>query len=152
MYLHQIKIAGMVGQPPVIRTVKNNMQLATFSVAILERRGVYPNITRETIWYKIVVFGNDALAVTSDIGKGDNVLIEGKPQLNTYVDKEGVNKAEITITANKVYKVQDIRYREPKPVQAAPQPAPAPPQPLPASNYVEPQITLPDDDLDTLPF
>lgn len=156
MYKNEMTIAGFVGQPPVIKTVKNNMQLCSLSIAVIEKKGIYPNQTKETIWYKVTVFGNDAIAATSMIAKGDNVMVVGKPSVNSYLNKAGESIVELNLTANKIYKIEDIKYKAPaapvsapQATQPAPQPAPQPSRPVytPQPEPELPPMPEPDDDL-----
>ena len=111
---HSITLCGRVGAEPESRTVKNNLLMVSFSMAI-DIKGA---AGKTTIWPKITVFGKTAEIVSQYVHKGSVVLVEGRlsPDATTggpkvYQGKDGVFKASYDIVAEKVQLVQ----REEKP-------------------------------------
>lgn len=137
MYRNEWTIAGFLGNNPIARTPKG-YNIAEMSVAVSIRNPKTGD--QSTTWYKVSFFGPDSLVAVSSLKKGDNVLVVGKPKVNTYTNKDGQEVSELVMEARRVTKVRDIRAKKAQPAQ--PEPAPEPTFEPPS-----PDLTQNDDDL-----
>lgn len=93
---NKVQLIGHLGNAPDVRTTESGKKLARFSVATNES---YTNAQgqkiKETQWHNLVAWGKLAEIVEKYLGKGSEVVIEGKLVNRNYTDKEG-NKKYIT--------------------------------------------------------
>lgn len=93
---NKVQLIGNLGNAPDVRTTESGKKLARFSVATNES---YTNAQgqkiKETQWHNLVAWGKLAEIVEKYLGKGSEVVIEGKLVNRNYTDKEG-NKKYIT--------------------------------------------------------
>ena len=93
---NKVQLIGNLGNAPDVRTTESGKKLARFSVATKES---YTNAQgqkiKETQWHNLVAWGKLAEIVEKYLGKGSEVVIEGKLVNRNYTDKEG-NKKYIT--------------------------------------------------------
>lgn len=115
MYKRKDELAGYVGQTPVLHQTGNGTQFTILSVCVKQRKGIAKDAPIEDTWYKISVWGNNAIAVVNNITKGDNVFVEGKWKLNEGRDQNGNATVDMILNANKIYKIQELKYASPKP-------------------------------------
>lgn len=141
MYKNEWTIAGHLGHDPISRQYSNGTKtLAEMSVAVKSK--MFGSEEYNTNWYKVTLFGDDALVAIKSLKKGDNVLITGKPDVNSYTNKNNEQVNDLVMIAKKVVKVKEIRYK--KPANPEPRPEPKP----------EPKLEMNDsfEDDDDLPF
>ena len=79
------KIYGNLGRDPVLRTTKEGVKVANFSVG--ENKG--EGEERTTTWHSVSLFGKEAEKVAEKLKKGQFVRIEGKVTHDTN-EKDGV--------------------------------------------------------------
>ena len=93
---NKVQLIGHLGNAPDVRTTESGKKLARFSVATNES---YTNAQgqkiKETQWHNLVAWGKLAEIVEKYLGKGSEVVIEGKLVNRNYTDQEG-NKKYIT--------------------------------------------------------
>ncbi len=96
MSLAKIIVSGKVTKNPEKRFTQNNLPITTFVMDI--------NPADETL---VRVTGLGALAenIENSIKAGDNVLIEGKPQIDVAQDTNGKDKRFVEIQASSVEKI-----------------------------------------------
>jgi single-strand DNA-binding protein len=152
MYINKAELAGLLGQDPVLRQAPNGgTQFVILNVCVKSRKGMPPGqVTWEDTWYKVAVWGNDAIVATNELKKGDNVYFEGKWKARIATDAQGQQVAEMTLNATVIRRIVDIKYKAQKAAPApVPTPAPAPrpvPQPQPQAEYI-PDTNMDDEDL-----
>jgi single-strand DNA-binding protein len=101
--LNQIVIQGNVGNDPEFKTVKDNLSLATFSLAHTPRsqkNGRWED--GETMWLRVTQFGEKAEALKNAIQKGNSVIITGSLKQVSYKSKDGQEKQGLEINATSV--------------------------------------------------
>lgn len=95
-------IMGRLGADPESRKVKGGI-VATMSIATSEKHtGRDRNQHETTEWHRVVVFGKFAEACMKYLGKGSQVLVEGKIQTRSWEDDRGVKKYVTEINASRV--------------------------------------------------
>ncbi|MBZ0280748.1 MAG: single-stranded DNA-binding protein [Anaerolineae bacterium] len=91
-------IVGNLGDTPELREA-NGQPVATFSVAVNNRRGEKQTVT----WYRVTAWNGLAETVVKYLEKGRRVLVEGSNlRASAYVDRDGQPRASLELTANRV--------------------------------------------------
>ena len=89
----EIRVRGRLGNDPELKTVgADNLSLASFSLAHTPRSN----------WYLVIKFGASAEAIAQTLKKGDEVIVIGSLKLNTYTDKNGIEKSQMEISASEI--------------------------------------------------
>ena len=107
---HTIIIVGNLGKDPEMRFTPNGQAVTGFNVATNRQ---YTNNTgqsvKETVWFKVSVWGKQAETCNQYLRKGSKVLIEGRlvPDQNTggpriYSRQDGTSGAMFEVSANTV--------------------------------------------------
>lgn len=99
--LNKIQIIGHLGRDPEMRYTPGGNAVTSFSVAVSRRWNDRDGGQREeTIWFRVSAWDKLAEICNQYLTKGKQVYIEGRvrpPQ--TYVDRDGVTRANLEITA-----------------------------------------------------
>ena len=93
----KITLLGNVGRAPEIKTSKAGKTYCAFSVAVNEGYGE----KKTTTWYNVSVWGEAAPTASKILGKGSSVYIEGRPTYKPYAGKDGTQKVEISVSADR---------------------------------------------------
>ena len=100
---NKVQLIGNLGNAPDIRTTENGKKWARFSMATNETyRNAKGEKVTETQWHNLVAWGKVAEIVEKYIGKGREVVIEGKLVNRSYTDKDGVKKYITEIQVNEL--------------------------------------------------
>lgn len=94
--MNVIHIAGHLGADPETRFTPSGQKVTNFRLATNIRRGGKD----ETIWYKIVVWGDRFDKMMAYLKKGTGIIVigeMGKPEI--YTDREGRPQISLEITA-----------------------------------------------------
>ena len=105
-----ILIAGNVGRDPEMRYTPSGQPVTSFSVATNRQYNDASGQTvKETVWFRVTVWGKTAETCNQYVKKGSKVLVEGRltpdpasggPKV--WTDKDGTAKASFEVTANNV--------------------------------------------------
>lgn len=98
MYLQQSIVLGRATKDAEVLESKGGKKYAKFSVAVNEYLG--KDKEEKTTFYDALVF-NKTSENADLIKKGDLVLLEGRPDVDPYISKEGEAKASLLIYAEK---------------------------------------------------
>ena len=99
-----IQIKGNVGTDPEIKFSKANKAWASFSLAYTPRTKQGETwIDGDTMWFRVVQFGEKAEQLVDLVSKGDKVFVVGSWKQSTYTNKEGVEKTNLEINATDIY-------------------------------------------------
>lgn len=97
----RIIIVGNLGQDPEMRYTPNGTAVTNFSVAVNRRRpmgdGQYQD---EVDWYRVSAFARLAEIADQYLAKGLKVLVDGQPQIQNFVDRNGVERTSVEIRAD----------------------------------------------------
>lgn len=77
---------------------KDGKSYAKFSLAVNEYQG--KDKDEKTTFYNVLIF-NKSHPKIKDIKKGNLVMIEGRPDVDAYISKEGEAKASLVVFANR---------------------------------------------------
>jgi len=98
----EVTIVGFLGKNPELKFTPKGVAMTKFSVATT-------NYKKETGWWNVTVFGNQAESCNEYLSKGDPVLVRGElnydPETGSpriWEGKDGVSRSSFDLTANKV--------------------------------------------------
>ena len=94
MLLNEVTIAGNVGSDARDGATQNGTRVVTFSLAHNEKGK--DGRQDVTTWVRVKVFGGWCDFAAS-CKKGDNVFVKGKLNVQTYKDKNGVERTSVDV-------------------------------------------------------
>jgi len=120
MYQKMI-ILGNLGNDPVLKYTPAGQAVTNFSVATNNTyKGKDGNLVKETTWFRVSVWGNQAESCNNFLRSGSKVLIEGRMTVDKdtggpriFQKNDGTHSANYEITAN-VVKFLDSREDSPQ--------------------------------------
>ncbi len=127
MSFHTVILVGNVGRDPEMRYTPTGQAITSFSVAT-NRQYVNNNgeTVKETVWFRVSVWGKQAESCNQYLRKGTRVLVEGRltPNPNTggpriWTGQDGQPRASFEITAQ-VVRFLSSRAEEEGGIGAAP--------------------------------
>jgi len=116
MSFHTIIIVGNLGRDPEMRYTPNGDPVTTLNVASNRQYSTSGGErVKETIWFRVTVWGKQAESANTYLSKGSSVLIEGRLQPDketgnprTYTRNDGSTGASFEVTA------QTVRFLTPR--------------------------------------
>lgn len=107
---HTIIIVGNLGKDPEMRYTPSGQAVTTMNVATNRQyTGSDGNLVKETIWFRVSVWGKQAESTSQYLKKGSKVLVEGRlnPDPATggpriWSRSDGTSGANFEVTANTV--------------------------------------------------
>lgn len=102
--MHQrTEIIGRLGRDPEMRYTPSGQAVTNFSVAVdnqyTRKDG---EKVKDTQWFRVTVWGNQAEACNQYLEKGSLVFAEGKVKLNVYEKKDGTWDGTLELNASSV--------------------------------------------------
>lgn len=108
----QITVKGNIGKDPELKFSSSNNAFITFSLGHTPREKKDDQwVDGETIWFRVIQFGNKAEAIADTLAKGDTVIVTGTLKQSSYKDKEGVSRTGLEINALEVGVVPKIKRK-----------------------------------------
>jgi single-strand DNA-binding protein len=96
-------IVGRVGQAPEMRYTPAGVPVTNFTVATTRRFSNGDGEAQErTTWFRVTCWRKLAEVTAQYLEKGQEVLITGTVETNTWTDKEGTARATLELTAREV--------------------------------------------------
>lgn len=125
MSLNHCDVSGYLGKAAELRHTKTGMAVASFSLAVNERRkqpdGSYADATN---WLDCVIFGNRAEGLHPYLTKGTKLAVGGRLRQSSY-ERDGQRRSKVEIVVDEVELMNARRERQhpdgapaPEPVQA----------------------------------
>lgn len=107
---HTVILVGNLGRDPEMRYTPSGQAVTSLNVATNRQyTGSDGNQVKETIWFRVSVWGKQAETCNNFLKKGSKVLVEGRlvPDLSTggpktYTRQDGSTGASFDISANTV--------------------------------------------------
>jgi single-strand DNA-binding protein len=103
---NKVSLIGRLGAQPELVTLESGRTLARFSLATNEsykdKKGAWQTLTQ---WHNVVAWGNTASLVEKILGKGQEVLIEGRLINKSYETKSGEKRYATEIELNEFLKL-----------------------------------------------
>lgn len=98
---NSVRLYGNVGQEPEIKTFDNGNKVAKFSLATTEKfRDSKGEMTEETTWHNLVVWGKQSEIVEKYVKKGERLIVEGRLTNRSYEAKDGSKRYITEIIVN----------------------------------------------------
>jgi len=111
--LNRVQLIGRLGRDPELRFTSDGTAIANLSVATSER---YKDKSGEWIdraeWHKIVMYARLAEIAGEYLVKGSLVYLEGRLQTRKWKDKEGVEKYNTEIVADRLQMLGERATRD----------------------------------------
>lgn len=101
---NKVIMVGRTTRVPEVRMTAGLTKVANFTLAVDNGYGE----TERTDFFNCVVFGKTAETVSKYVGKGSLILVEGRLEIDKWVDKSGINREK-----PKIY-VSSFRFLETK--------------------------------------
>ena len=156
MSLNKCMIIGNLGRDPEMRYTPSGQAVTQFTVATNRNyRDQQGEWQKETEWFRVVVWGQQAERAAENLRKGHKVYIEGRIQTRQWEDQSGQKRYTTELVANQVTSLErrDRDEEAPPPDDASgarPARAAAPAAPAaPAAHADQPAAG---EDFDDLPF
>lgn len=86
---NKLTLVGRMTGDPEVRTTTSGLKVAQFTVAVDRAFGKTESGEKKTDFFRCKAWRQKADFVEQYVGKGRLVLIEGRVELNDYLDKEG---------------------------------------------------------------
>lgn len=87
--MKKIQIIGNVTKDAEVRSVSGSKSVINFDVAVNERWKDRNGVKQERVSYIRCALWRDNTAIAQYITKGTKVFVEGAPDVDSYVNKEG---------------------------------------------------------------
>jgi single-strand DNA-binding protein len=102
----QVTVKGNLGSDPELKFVKTgrgDTGLVTFSLAYTprERKGEQW-VDGETMWFRVVQWGEKAETLVDALTKGDTVIVTGSLKQSKFMGKDGTEKTALEINASDI--------------------------------------------------
>ena len=98
-----ITVKGNIGKDPELKFTKAGKAWVTFSVAHTPREKKDDQwVDGETMWFRVLQFGEKAETAADNLAKGDSVIITGTLKQSTFEDKEGNQRTGLEIMADEI--------------------------------------------------
>lgn len=111
--LNQITLQGNAGNDPELKFVKDNLAVANVSIAHTPRTQKHGKWEDgETMWVRVVQFGEKAEALVDAVKKGDNVIVIGALKQVSYRAKDGTDRQGLEINATTISVVPRMTTRK----------------------------------------
>jgi single-strand DNA-binding protein len=122
---HTILIVGNLGRDPEMRYTPSGQAITSFNVATNRQytNNAGENV-KETIWFKVSVWGKQAESCNQYLRKGSKVLVEGRLQADpatghprTYQRQDGTTGTNFEVVATTVRFLSSTRPEDGSPVE-----------------------------------
>jgi len=121
MALNKVMLIGNVGNDPEIRTLRENVKVASFRLATTERYTDRNGEKQEnTEWHQISAWNKAADIVERFVKKGSLLYIEGKLATRKWTDKDGNERFTTEIRADGIQLLGKREDAKPAPVEESP--------------------------------
>lgn len=110
MSFHTLILVGNLGRDPEMRYTPSGQAVTSFSVASSRQwTNAQGQLVKETVWFKVSVWGKMAETCNTYLKKGSKVLVEGRLNADPatgapriWTSKDGRTGASFEVTANTV--------------------------------------------------
>jgi single-strand DNA-binding protein len=117
MSLNKCMIIGNLGRDPEMRYTPSGQAVTQFTVATNRNyRDQNQEWQKETEWFRVVVWGQQAERAAENLRKGNKVYIEGRIQTRQWEDQTGQKRYTTELVANQVTSLERRDRDEEAPV------------------------------------
>jgi len=101
--LNRVILIGRLTRDPEVRYLPSGMQVTSFSVAVNRRfKDKNGEWKEETSFFDVESYGKVAERIGTQLGKGDQILIEGSLRQDKWESPSGEKKSKVKIVANRI--------------------------------------------------
>lgn len=144
--MRKLTIAGYIGADAQAADLPSGMQVINFNVAVSEK--IKDTSDYKTTWFRCARFSNN-VSIAPYLKKGTFVIVEGKPDIETYVDQQGVTKANLKCIVSEIHFGGNSKNDES--ANANPEPQKQPTE-RPYNTFVDEKKGPAEEEHDDLPF
>jgi len=98
--MRKLIISGYLGADAQVADLPSGTQVINFNVAVSEK--IKDSQEYKTTWFRCARFANN-VSIAPYLKKGTYVIVEGKPDIETYVDQQGVTKANLKCIVSEIH-------------------------------------------------
>ncbi|CAN5188424.1 single-stranded DNA-binding protein [soil metagenome] len=102
MDLNRIMLIGNLTRDPETRTIASGSTVTSFSIAVNERRSKGASGEEEVMFIRVSAWNKTGELVAQYMKKGSQVLVEGRLKIDKYTAKDGQERQEPTVVADRV--------------------------------------------------
>jgi single-strand DNA-binding protein len=99
MELNKVMLIGNLTRDPETRTIPSGATVTSFSIAVNTRRGPQ---NEETLFIKVETWNKTAEIAGQYLQKGSQVLVEGRLKLEEYQTREGQQRRDPVVVADRI--------------------------------------------------
>lgn len=110
--LNKVILIGRLTRDPELRYTTNGIAVAKLNLAV-DRPFVNKEKEKEVDFIDIVVWQKQAENCANNLGKGRLIAIEGRLQIRSYDDNQGVRRKAAEVVADQVKFLDHKKDREP---------------------------------------
>lgn len=99
--LNKVILIGRLTRDPELRYTGTGKAVANFDLAV-DRPFTNQQGERETDFIRVVTWQQQAETVANNLGKGRLVAVEGRLQVRSYDDRDGIRRKAAEVVANNV--------------------------------------------------
>lgn len=99
-----VSILGNLGRAPEKQRTPNGTVITTFSIASNQTRNTPQGSEKQTNWFRVRAFGQQADTIAKYAKKGDRLLVQGKLDLGAWKDRAGAPQVNADVT------LQDFQF------------------------------------------
>jgi len=122
--VNKVLLLGRLTADPELRQTQSNVSVASFTVAV--NRPFTKGAERQADFIDCVAWRNTADFVCKYFSKGKPILVEGRLQVRSYEDKQGIKRRATEVVCDNVNFVEGAPRTEGTSSYSAPAPAGAP--------------------------
>ncbi|MCA9830175.1 MAG: single-stranded DNA-binding protein [Dehalococcoidia bacterium] len=101
--LNKVMLIGNAGRDAELRYMANGTAQASFSLAVNRNlRGPDGEWTQETDWFNVVAWRDLAERLSQTVTKGRQLYVEGRLQVRSWDNDQGVKQYRTEVVANQV--------------------------------------------------
>ena len=116
--LNKVILIGRLTKDPELRHTQSGHAVANFDLAV-DRPFTGQDGEKQTDFIRVNVWRKQAENVTQYTGKGSLVAVEGRLQIRSYEDKEGIRRKAAEVVADNVRFLDTKKKQEPDAVVEA---------------------------------
>lgn len=100
---NRVQLIGNVGNDPEVKTFEGGKKVANLTIATNESyRNEKGEKVEQTEWHRIVAWGKTAEIIEKYVGKGKEIVIDGKLTHRSYDDKNGEKRFITEVVVNEI--------------------------------------------------
>ena len=116
--LNRVLLIGRLTREPELRYTPDGTPVANFTIAV-NRSFTNQQGEREADFIPIVVWRKQAEQCTEYLSKGSEVVVDGRLQVRSYEDRDGIKRKKSEIVAWRVQFLGRLKKEEPSPEEPA---------------------------------